>query len=101
MAKSIKPKQPEFKQSQEPKAPEMTLAEARAYRAARHVPQAPVLSEDQKREEFRIFWASNKAKYGEAKSIEKALWLHLKTIGMNSPEQFLEGCAHFGLVKTK
>ena len=99
MAKPIKPQKSEPKD--EPKAKGMTLEESRAYRDARHVPKAPVLSDEEKREEFRIFWVSNKAKYGEAKGIEKALWLHLKTIKMDSPEQFSEGCEHFGLKAVK
>jgi len=85
----------------ESKPKEMTLAESRAYRASLHKPQAPSLTEEQKREEFRKFWASNKKKYGEAKNLEKALWLHLKTIKMDSPHQFSEGMKHFGLVKNK
>lgn len=80
---------------------EMTLEEARSHRASLHVPQAPKLTETQKREEFRKFWASNKRKYGEAKDIEKALWLHLKTIGKTSPEHFQDGLKHFGLTKVK
>jgi hypothetical protein len=92
----IKPKQSESP-APEPKAKEMTLAESRAYRASLHKPQAPILTEEQKREEFRKFWASNKKKYGEAKNLEKALWLHLKTIKMDSPEDFKRGCDHFGL----
>ncbi len=80
---------------------EMTLEESRAYRAARHVPQARILSEDEKREAFRIFWASQKAKFGKGKTLEKTLWLHLKAVGMNSPEKFADGLEHFGLKKVK
>jgi hypothetical protein len=80
---------------------EMSLEEARAYRAALHKPAPRVLSEDQKREAFRIFWVGNKAKYGKSKSLEKALWLHLKSIKMDTPEQFSQGLDHFGLKKVK
>ena len=80
---------------------EMSLEEARAYRASLYKPMPKVLNESQKREAFRIFWAANKTKYGKSKALEKALWLHLKTIGMNSPEQFSQGLANFGLTKVK
>lgn len=100
MAKVVKPKQPEAKEVQaQPKA--MTLAESRAHRASLHKPQEQKLSEEQSREEFRKFWASNKKKYGSPKNVEKALWLHLKTIGKNSPEHFQDGLNHFGLIKVK
>lgn len=92
MAKEKKPQQSDK---------EMSLEEARLYRAALHKPRSRILSESEKREAFRIFWTSNKSKYGKAKSLEKALWLHLKTIGMNSPEQFAQGLQNFGLKKVK
>lgn len=80
---------------------EMSLEEARAFRASLYKPVPRPLSDSQKREAFRIFWASNKSKYGKAKTLEKALWLHLTTIGMNSPEKFADGLANFGLKKVK
>lgn len=80
---------------------QMTLEEAKAYRASLYKPIPKPLNEAQKREAFRIFWVSNKSKYGRSKSLERALWLHLKTIGMNSPENFAEGLANFGLKKVK
>lgn len=79
----------------------MTLEDARAYRASLYKPTPPVMNEAQKREAFRIFWTSNKSKYGKTKAIEKALWLHLKTIQMDSPEQFAQGLQNFGLKKVK
>lgn len=82
-------------------AMEMSLEEAKAYRASLYKPQPKVLTEEQKRESFRVFWASNKSKYGRSKSVEKALWLHLKTIKMDSPEQFAQGLDNFGLKKVK
>jgi hypothetical protein len=103
MAKEKKSKQPEVaKEEAKQAAPkEMSLEESRAYRAGLHKPSPKVLNESQKREEFRIFWTSQKAAYGKAKSLEKALWLHLKAIKMDSPEQFAEGLDHFGLKKVK
>ncbi len=80
---------------------EMTLEQARAYRASLYKPTAKELTEEQKKEAFRIFWASNKKKYDQKKSLEKVIWLHLKSIGMDSPEQFNEGLANFGLKKVK
>ena len=82
-------------------AMEMSLEEAKAYRASLYKPQPKILTEDQKREAFRIFWASHKSKYGRSKSLEKALWLHLKTVKMDSPEKFAEGLDNFGLKKVK
>lgn len=79
---------------------EMTLEQSRAYRASLYKPVPKVLSEEQKREAFRIFWASQKAKYGKSKQLEKVLWLHLKTIGCDDPNNFEKGIFHFGLIKT-
>jgi hypothetical protein len=103
MAKSSKPqKSDSVEQPQTVSAKvEMSLAEAKAYRASLHKPVPRVLTEDQKREAFRIFWVGNKKAFGKGKSLEKALWLHLKSIGMNTPEQFADGLKHFGLVKVK
>jgi len=80
---------------------EMTLAEAKAYRASLYKPQPKVLTDAQKREAFRIFWAANRKKYGRSKYLEYALWLHLKTIGMDSPDKFNDGLFNFGLKKVK
>ena len=80
---------------------EMSLEESKAFRASLYKPQPKALSENQKREAFRIFWASQKAHYGKAKSLEHSLWLHLSTIKMNTPDKFVDGLAHFGLKKVK
>ena len=80
---------------------QMTLEEAKAYRSSLYKPAPRILTEAQKREAFRIFWASNKSKYGKSKSLEKALWLHLKSINMDAPEQFAQGLDNFGLKKVK
>jgi hypothetical protein len=39
---------------------EMSLEEAKAYRASLYKPTPKILNEEQKREAFRIFWTSNK-----------------------------------------
>lgn len=78
---------------------DMTLEEARAYRASRHAASAPALSEEQKKEKFRIFWAQEKTKYGRPKELEEILWLHLKAIKHDAPEKFDAGIKHFGLKK--
>lgn len=80
---------------------EMTAEEAKAFRASLHKPQDQVLSEQQKREQFRVFWAQNKRSYGQGKDIESILWLHLRTIKMDDPKDFEAGIAHFGLKKNK
>lgn len=82
-----------------PTAPEMTLEEARAYRASLHKPTEKVLSAPEKREEFRRFWAREKYKYGMPKNLEEVIWLHLKAVKKDEPNQFEEGIAHFGLKK--
>jgi len=94
--------------SQQPKAqpapaaeakPMMTLEQSRAHRASLHKPVPKPLNEAQKREAFRVFWAGNKSKYGKVKVVEKAIWLHLKAMGMTQPEQFAQGLDNFGLKK--
>lgn len=83
-------------------ASEMTADEARAYRKARYQAPAPApLSEQQKREAFRIFWAQAKSQYGQPKNLEQVLWLHLKSTKQDEPSKFEAGVAHFGLKKIK
>jgi hypothetical protein len=103
MAKPSRSKQPEIaaKPQTAAEAISMTLEEAKAYRASLYRPQARPLTEAQRREAFRVFWAGNKKKYGSSKYLEHALWLHLKAIGMDSPEQFHDGLFNFGLKKVK
>jgi len=79
----------------------MTSEEARLYRASLHKPEKKALSEQQKRESFRLFWAVEKAKYGKKKDLEGILWLHLKASKLDEPEQFEDGLKHFGLKKIK
>jgi hypothetical protein len=90
-----------WKQDKKEKAPEMSLEEAKAYRASKHVEQAPKLDSAEKREQFRLFWATNKYKYGKAKDLEGILWLHLKAVKLDDPKDFEAGLAHFGLKKIR
>lgn len=80
---------------------EMSLEEAKAYRASLHKPEIQKLTEEEKRDLFRIFWAQEKYKYGKAKDLEQILWVHLKASKLNEPEQFDAGLAHFGLKKIR
>lgn len=86
---------------QEAAQPEMSLEEAKAYRRSLHKPIAVELTEEEKKEEFRKFWAGGKRKYGKSKDLEEVIWAHLKSSKMDSPEQFEAGIAHFGLKKVK
>lgn len=92
MAKDNKRSEPLAKQ-------EMTLEEAKAYRASLYKPEARQLSEKEKREQFRVFWAQQKRKYGKAQDLEEIIWLHLQSSNMSEPEKFEEGLKHFGLQK--
>ena len=89
----------EKSEKKEEKKEEMTLEEAKAYRASLHKAVAPELNDNQKREKFRVFWASNRTKYGSKKSLEEILWIHLKAVKMDDPSKFEDGIAHFGLKK--
>ncbi len=80
---------------------EMSLQEAKAYRASLYKEQPRKLDDHEKRELFRLFWAENKYKYGKAKDLEDVLWLHLKASKLDDPENFDNGLAHFGLKKIR
>lgn len=80
---------------------EMTLEQSKAYRASMYKPTAKILSEKEKRERFKLFWATEKTKYGKGRALEEILWLHLKTTKQDDPEKFEKGLAHFGLKKIK
>jgi hypothetical protein len=80
---------------------EMTLEQAKAYRASLYKPSVKVLSEKEKRESFKLFWATEKSKYGKGKALEEVLWIYLKTIKQDDPGKFEKGLAHFGLKKIK
>lgn len=90
-----------LKQDKKERKADMSLDEAKAYRASLYKKEALKLSEQDKREQFRLYWAENKYKYGKAKDLEDILWVHLKASKLNDPEQFEEGLAHFGLKKIK
>jgi len=85
------------KKNLEPKK-EMSLEEAKAWRASLSSPDKK-LSDKEKRDAFKIFWAQEKRQYSKAKNLEEILWLHLKAIKMDEPEQFSKGLEHFGLKK--
>jgi hypothetical protein len=79
---------------------EMTLEEAQAYRASlAPSPAEQPMTIEEKREEFRKYWALNKAKFGQVKEIEPIIWTHLKAVQMDHPSQFEQGLKHFGLEK--
>lgn len=80
---------------------EMTDQEAKALYTASYKPVPRKMSDKEKRESFRIFWAQNRKKYGKSKDLEGIIWLHLKAAKMNDPEKFEAGIAHFGFKKTK
>ena len=77
----------------------MTLEEAKAYRAAQYKPTTLPLSDKEKREKFRIFWAQTKKKYSKSEQLEQILWVFLKATGHDEPENFEAGIRHFGLKK--
>lgn len=80
---------------------EMTLEEAKAYRSSLYKPSKKVLNSEEKREQFRIFWARSKKKYrSKTDNLEKILWIHLLAIGHDEPDKFEKGLQHFGLKKT-
>ena len=93
MAKEKKAEQVENK--------EMTLEEAKAFRASLYKPEAKKFSDQEKREAFRLFWAQNRKMYGKSKDLESIIWLHLKAVKMDEPEKFEDGVKHFGLKKLK
>lgn len=82
-------------------AAEMSLEEAKAFRASLHKPVEKILTSAEKREAFRKFWAMNKSRYGKTKDIEPVLWVHLEASGFSDPEKFVEGLEHFGLKRSK
>lgn len=86
---------------QEAKKSEMTLDESKAYRASLAPKDEQKLDDHEKREQFRLFWAENKYKYGKAKDLENILWVHIKSAKLDSPKDFEAGLAHFGLKKIR
>lgn len=98
MAKDRKEKYEKYEKEEKS---EMSLAEAKAYRQSLHKEKAQELGEHEKREQFRLYWAQNKYKYGKAKDLEEILWVHLKAAKLDHPEKFEDGIAHFGLKKIR
>jgi len=79
---------------------DMSLEEARAYRASLYKPKELELTPEEKREQFRVFWARSKKQYSsKTQDLEKILWLHLLSTGNDDPEKFEKGLQHFGLKK--
>lgn len=78
---------------------EMTLEEAKAFRAALATPVIKPLTTKQKRDAFKAYWAQNKKKYGMTNKLEEVLWLHLVATKNDSPDLFDNGLKHFGIKK--
>lgn len=89
------------KEAMKEEAKEMSLEESKAFRASLYKPAQIVLSEPEKREHFRIFWAKEKQKYDKPKELEQILWVHLKASKLDEPEKFEAGLKHFGLKKVR
>jgi hypothetical protein len=80
---------------------EMSVEEAKAFRASLYKPQKKVLTEAERRNQFRLFWAQNRKQFGKKKDLEPILWIHLKAIKKDQPEEFENGIAHFGLKRIR
>lgn len=81
---------------------EMTVEEAKQWRASLHKPVEKKLTDQEKREQFRLFWAKSKKKYfSKTENIEKILWLHLVSTKHDEPEKFQKGIENFGLKRTQ
>lgn len=80
---------------------EMTLEEAKAFRASMYKEPKKEMTEKEKRMQFKLFWAKEKTKYKKSRSLEEILWLHLKATKQDEPEHFEDGLRHFGLKKSK
>lgn len=80
-------------------APDMSIEEAKAYRASLAKPAVVKLTEQQRRDAFRVFWAKEKYAYGQPKKLEEIIWLHLKSLKMDDPSKFEDGIKNFGLKK--
>lgn len=79
--------------------PEMSLEEAKAYRASLAKPFQKPLSQKQKRDAFKVFWTQNKRKYGLTGKLEHVLWLHLVSTNNDDPANFEAGLKNFGIKK--
>ena len=83
----------------QPKDQEMTLEEAKAFRASLAKPHFKPLTAKQKRDAFKTFWAENKKKYGMTNKLEEVLWLHMVATKNDEPANFEAGLKHFGIKK--
>jgi hypothetical protein len=57
------------------------------------------MTEQEKKEIFKSYWARSRKLFNKEKEIEEILWAHLKAIGCDSEDSFEEGIANFGLKK--
>jgi hypothetical protein len=78
---------------------EMSMEEAKAFRASLVKNEPKKLTEKQKRAAFKAYWAENKKKYGMTNKLEEVIWLHLVSTKNNSPENFDKGLENFGIKK--
>jgi len=78
---------------------EMTLEEAKAFRAGLAKSMPKPLTQKQKREAFKVYWTQNKKKYGMTGKLEKVLWLHLVATKNDEPSNFEAGLKNFGIKK--
>ena len=76
---------------------EMTLEEAKAWRASLVKNEPKQMNDKEKRAAFKIYWAQNKKKFGMTNKLEEILWLHLVSTKNDSPEKFETGLKNFGL----
>ena len=77
------------------------ISAARAARLAAYKPQPEEQSEQERRQAFQVFWASNRSSYGKERDMEQLLWLHLKAIKHDTQDKFEAGIENFGLKKLK
>lgn len=54
------------------------------------------ISEKEKKEAFRQYFIKVKRKLGIAPNLEGVIWMHLKAIGCDKPEDFEKGIENFG-----
>ena len=80
---------------------EMSLEEAKAYRASLYTVPKVILSETDRRNKFKLFWAQARKQFGKPKDLESILWIHLKATGNDHPDNFENGIAHFGLKRVR
>lgn len=87
------------KKQVEPQNLDMTLEEAKAFRASLAKVSVKPLTARQKRDAFKIYWTQNKKKYGMTSKLEQVLWLHLVSTNNDEPANFEAGLKNFGIKK--